>query len=328
MAKKSLLITSVLLLAITILIESVQAQEEDGLDLAEKASVASSNPLGGNFFVLLNQWNIDFLEGDITNKTRNNYVHIFQPVVPIPVKFLCEYCIWVHRPTFSFIYSAELPTGLDIEFPPGSAPEVPEGPPSGLVSFDSQGGFGDLIYFTLVGISKPVDAGGLGKGTLVLAPGVTSSWPVGSNKFSQNQYSAGPTAVAAFIGERFIFGALGQHWWSYAERNRGHDNAKVSESLVQYFYIMNFPGAWQIGGTPQIQIDFEADSGDKLQWPVGLGVSKTVLLPLGKKAKLPIKLGVEVQYYVVQADTYGNEWRMQFTFAPIIPAPWADIPGM
>jgi len=311
------------------LVDKLQAQEEISKeDLAEQAALASSNPLGGNFIILLNQWNIDFLQGDITNKTRNFFTHIFQPVVPIPVKFLCEYCIWVNRPTFVFIYSADLPQGLDLEIPPGGAPEIPEGPPIGPISFNSQGGFGDIIYFSLVGISKPIDAGALGRGDLVLAPGITTIWPVGSKEFSSNQYSAGPAAVAAFIGERFIFGALGQQWWSYGERSRGDNNPVVNEALIQYFYFMNFPGAWQIGGAPQIQIDFEAKSGDKLQWPVGLGIQKTIVLPLGEKAKLPIKLGVEAQYYVAQADTYGNEWRIQFTFAPVIPAPWANIPGM
>jgi len=91
---------------------------------------------------------------------------------------------------------------------------------------------------------------------------------------------------------------------------------------------MNFPGAWQVGGAPQITIDFEANSGNKVELPIGLGIQKTILIPLGEKIKLPIKLGVEVQYYVVNSDTYGNEWRIQFTLAPIIPAPWADLSGM
>lgn len=72
-------------------------------------------------------------------------------------------------------------------------------------------------------------------------------------------------------------------------------------------------------------INFEADSDNDLQWPVGLGVQKTIMLPFGDKFKLPIKLGVEAQYYIVQAETYGNEWRIQFTFSPVIPVPWADL---
>ena len=116
------------------LVDKLQAQEEISKeDLAEQAALASSNPLGGNFIILFNQWNIDFLQGDITNKTRNFFTHIFQPVIPIPVKFLCEYCIWVHRPTFAFIYSADLPQGVDVEIPPGGAPEIPEGPPIGPI---------------------------------------------------------------------------------------------------------------------------------------------------------------------------------------------------
>jgi len=316
---------------------SVQAQEEesevslDDIDLAKAANQAANNPLGGNFFVILNQLNIDFLQGDITNETRNVVTHILQPVVPVPVPFLCEYCIWVNRPTFAFIYSADLPVGIDARFSPGSGDiTIPEQPlPGSPIVFDSTGGFGDIIYFTLVGISKPTRWNFLNDdGFLVLAPGITTQWPAGSKEFSSNQYSVGPAAVAAWIGEKYVLGALWQQWWSYAERNRGKPNPKFNQSLIQYFYYINFPGAWAVGAAPQITIDFEADSRDKLQFPIGLGVTKTILIPLGKKIKLPLKLGVEADYYLAKADSYGNEFRIIFTFAPIIPAPWANLPGM
>ncbi len=49
--------------------------------------------------------------------------------------------------------------------------------------------------------------------------------------------------------------------------------------------------------------------------PIGLGVQKTQIM----FGKMPVKFGVEAQYYVVDRDTFGNEWRIQFTVAPIIP---------
>ena len=70
------------------------------------------------------------------------------------------------------------------------------------------------------------------------------------------------------------------------------------------------------GGAPQIEVSWNAASGDKWAVPIGLGVQKTHFFP---GIPMPIKLGVEVQYYVVDRDTYGNNWRIQFTFAPIIP---------
>jgi hypothetical protein len=138
-------------------------------------------------------------------------------------------------------------------------------------------------------------------------------FPTGSSEFTTDQYSAGPAAVASFIGRKYIFGALGQHWWSYADTDSDADD--VNQSNIQVFYFLNFPGGWQVGGAPQIEIDWEADSGDKWAVPIGLGVQKTQIL----FGKMPVKFGVEAQYYAVNRDTYGNEWRIQFTIAPIIP---------
>jgi hypothetical protein len=266
-------------------------QGEGGDDLfanADEAARKSSNPLGGDFMVLLNQWNVDFLEGDITDKTRHTVTHVFQPVVPIG---LGGDWIWVTRPTLPIVYDADLPAGPN--------------------QFDSESGFGDIVTFSLVGISSQRQY--LGGGDLVLAGGLTSMFPTGSSEFTTDQYSAGPAAVASFIGRKYIFGALGQHWWSYADTDSDADD--VNQSNIQVFYFLNFPGGWQVGGAPQIEIDWEADSGDKWAVPIGLGVQKTQIL----FGKMPVKFGVEAQYYAVNRDTYGNEWRIQFTIAPIIP---------
>lgn len=261
----------------------------------DEAARQSSNPLGGDFMVILNQWNIDFQQGDITDETRYAYTHIFQPVVPIG---LGGDWISVTRPTIPIIYSAELPSGPDLSNP-------------GLAEFDSESGFGDLILFSLLGTSTATDS--MGGGDRVLAGGFTSMFPTGSKEFTTDQYSLGPAAVAAFIGKDYIFGALGQHWWDVAE---DEDNApEINRTNVQVFYFLNFPGGWQVGGAPQIEVDWEADSGDKWAVPIGLGVQKTQIM----FGKMPVKFGVEAQYYAVDRDTLGNEWRIQFTIAPIIP---------
>ena len=255
---------------------------------ADEAAQKSANPLGGDFMVLLNQWNVDFLQGNITDETRHAYTHVFQPVVPIG---LGGDWIWVTRPTFPIVYDAEVPAG------PGR--------------FDHESGLADIILFTLVGTSSAREY--LGGGDLVLAGGLTTMWPSATNDaFASDKYSAGPAAVAAFIGKKYIFGALAQHWWSYA----GEDSAaNVNATNIQYFYFLNFPGGWQVGGAPQIEIDWEADSKDRWAVPIGLGVQKTQIF----FGKMPVKFGVEAQYYVVDQETFGNEWRIQFTIAPIIP---------
>ena len=267
---------------------------------ADEAAKQSSNPLGGDFMVWLNQWNLDFLQGDITEDTRNAYTHIFQPVIPIPLEFIGPDWIWVNRPTLPIIYDAEIPTGPSFSQP-------------GFSEFANKSGLGDIVYFSLLGISRDQESELFGDGALVLAGGLTTLWPTGRNLFSDNVWAMGPAGVASYIGDKYIFGVLAQHWSKYAKESNGPKEFNLTNAQV--FYFKNFSGGWQIGGSPQIVVDWEADGGDKLSLPIGLGVFKTQIFG----GKMPIKFGIEAQYFVARPDTFGTEWRIQFTIAPITP---------
>jgi hypothetical protein len=47
-----------------------------------------------------------------------------------------------------------------------------------------------------------------------------------------------------------------------------------------------------------------------------LGVQKTHFFD---GVPIPIRVGVEAQWYLVRPDTLGREWRIQLTLASIIP---------
>ena len=51
------------------------------------------------------------------------------------------------------------------------------------------------------------------------------------------------------------------------------------------------------------------------QWtiPLNLQVGKTVIL-----GGRPWKFGVEVNYYVEQADAFGPDWMIGFNFGPVV----------
>lgn len=257
----------------------------------EEAARQSSNPLGGDFMIILNEWHLDLLDGDISSETRETVTHVFQPVIPIAIPALGDDWISVTRPTLPIIYDAEIPSG------PGT--------------FEHETGIGDVILFSLLGRSIATEAAG--GGDIVVAGGFTAMFPTASDKFASDKYSAGPAAVGAFIGRKFILGALGQHWWSFAN-NGDSEGDDVSLTNIQYFYFLNFPGGWQVGAAPTVEIDWAADSDDRWSVPVGLGVQKVVIL-----GKIPVKLGLEANYYVMSPDTFGKEWKVKLTVAPIIP---------
>jgi hypothetical protein len=290
---------------------SPPAEDAGAFSSAEEMARQSSNPLGGDFYILLNQFDNYFYQGDITGETRNINTWAVQPVIPIK---LGGDWIVVNRPTFPIILNAELPN-TPSGFPPGGPPLPPDNPPPGGPSFGNESGFGDIVHFSLVGQSIPTED--FGGGDWVWAVGPTFQFPTASNDdLGSEKYSAGPAGVGAFIGKDFILGGLSQNWISFASASGGSDRNDVEYSWLNLFYFLNFEGGWQVGGTPVITADWEADSDNRWSVPVGLGVYKTHFF----FGKLPIKMGIESQYYAVQPDAYGPEWNIRFVFAPVIPA--------
>ena len=293
-------------------------EESSAFSSADEAARKSANPLGGDFFILLNQIDNYAMQGDVTDKTRwiNNWA--FQPVMPVPMdKAIGKNWIWVNRPTFNFVLNADLPDVDEIKsgLNPGGGPggDKPSSIPPGGLPFDSFSGFGDLYYFTLLGQSLPQQR--WGGGDFVWAGGLTTVFPTASkDELGGGVYSVGPSGVLAFIGKKFIFGGLYQQWLSYAEGGNGSgDNQNFS--WLNMFYFLNFEDGWQVGGTPIITADWEADSDDRWTVPIGLGVYKTSFF-----GKMPIKMGAEMQWMAVSPDTYGQEWNIRITIAPIIPS--------
>ena len=62
---------------------SADAEEADVFSDLDAAARESSNPLGGDFMILLNKIDNYFMEGNITSSLRNVNVWSFQPVVPV-----------------------------------------------------------------------------------------------------------------------------------------------------------------------------------------------------------------------------------------------------
>ncbi len=292
------------------------AEGASAFENADEAARQSSNPLGGKFFILLNQIDNYFLEGDATDELRHVNTWAFQPVIPIPMKnVIGENWIWVNRPTFPFVLNADVPDvpGIKTGLLASGTTEIPSGFPPGGVPFTSESGFGDIVYFSLLGQSLPQER--WGGGDLVWGLGPTFQFPTASDDaLGTGKYSAGPSGVLSFIGKDFILGGLYQQWFSYASGGKG-SGEDVNFSWLNLFYFLNFEGGWQVGGTPVITADWEADSDNRWTVPIGLGVYKTHFF-----GKMPIKMGVEFQWMPVRPDTLGQEFNIRLTIAPVIPS--------
>ncbi len=276
---------------------------------ADEAARQTSNPLGGDFMVLINEWNIDYFESDdVANTgTKESYTHVFQPVIPFSMKeTIGPDWILVNRPTLPIIYEADVPSGFNPNFPPGERFKD-------NFEFSQGGGLADISHFSLLGTSVSQESSFLGRGDRVLAAGFSLNIPSGTDGFSNNVWAAGPAAVGAFIGEKGILGALVQTQFDFADAgvNNGHD-----VMILQPFYYWNLGDGWQVGGAPLMQFDFNTY---EHQIPIGMGLQKTHLFQLGGGAVLPVRFGLEGRYHVAQNDFFGQEYSVVLSISPILP---------
>ena len=73
--------------------------------------------------------------------------------------------------------------------------------------------------------------------------------------------------------------------------------------------------------SPNVFVNWDASSGNKVTFPVGLGVHR--LLNIGQ---LPVSIGIEACHSVIHPrDLPGSRWDIRFTLMPLLPAPWGHL---
>jgi hypothetical protein len=151
----------------------------------------------------------------------------------------------------------------------------------------------------------------------VWGAGITARFDTASrDEFGSGRYSAGPMGLAFYVGKKWNFGGILQHWWDYAgDSKRDHVN------LTNFQYAVEYKGSRRvrIGATPNIVYDWESDTYD---FPVGIGASTLV-----KIGRLPVSLGFEVDRHWSNNDLIHNKWQLRITIVPVLPAPdWSRKP--
>jgi hypothetical protein len=178
--------------------------------------------------------------------------------------------------------------------------------------FERKTGLGDIILWSAFSNAYTPP--------FVYGFGPTLMFPTATNKnLGTKKFSAGPMALGVYIGRQWIVGGVGQHWWSYAGKT---DRQSVNLTDFQYILQYRLTPNTNIGMSPNIQMNWDADSGEKLRLPVGLGGSTLIFL-----GPLPVKIGLEYHYFVEQPDLVGPKHLIRFTFSPVLPAPaWSRTP--
>ncbi len=151
---------------------------------------------------------------------------------------------------------------------------------------------------------------------MVWGAGATFKFPTASrDELGQEKWQAGPAALLFRFTKTWTTGVLLQHWESFAGDD---DRADTSQTDIQYVVRRNLGNGWSVGMGPTVTVDWEADSGDKVTFPIGLGVTKTLRI-----GNTPWKFRFEPQYSIVRPDTLGADWNIRIQFAPVIKSPFS-----
>jgi hypothetical protein len=282
------IIRTVLAAALSLaLIPLVSAQTQDstthGQSPAENDSVAeaskqAANPLADAWLMQIQQ-NNNWI-GMPTGETRVQSNLQFQPLLSLKVT---DNWNLITRPVLELFNSTPFQdqTGKDMRVT----------------------AFGDTV------LAFAVSPGPRLVGNWLLAAGPTFIFPTATNSLiGQNKWQAGPAAAVGYKGKSFITYVFPQQWFSVAG-----SGPRTSHMLLYYAFVYVFPNGWSVGTNPSMFVDWEASSGNKVAFPVGLQVGK-----LHKFGALPVKFDVQAQYYAVR-PVIGPKWNLQFQVTPILP---------
>lgn len=260
------------------------SQEKLENESIDELNAQLENPLS-RFWSLIFQENMAWNTGDSIDGTQMTNVFNFQPSLPLPVG---KSKMLLVRPVFPIL----------------TVPKVDE---EGVQN-GSETGLGDIQVFSLFGPDK--------KDGLIWGVGLTFVFPTASSEnLGNGKYQIGPAVMALSITKNWTIGTIIQQWNSYAgDENR----SDISRMDIQYIIRKQIKGkGMSVGMGPNISINWNASEGNKLTFPIGLGITKTV-----KWGNSPWKLRIEPQYSIIKPDNYGALWNLRIQIAPIIKNPF------
>ncbi len=186
--------------------------------------------------------------------------------------------------------------------------------PPPIDAFDGRTtGFGDIYYNGLFSTKEPAHKFENGA-TFLWGLGFDLGFPTATEDIlGTGKWLAGPSGIGVYMGPKWKVGALVQQYWDYAGDD---DRADVNLMNLQYFIFYSLSDTLSIGAAPNIIANWNQDSSNKWTVPIGLGIVKTVQM-----GKVPVRLGFEVHYSVVQPDdVVGTKYNLRFYVIPAAPS--------
>ncbi len=173
-------------------------------------------------------------------------------------------------------------------------------------------GFGDMYYVGLFSPKKGIKLEG--GANLLWGLGFDLGFPTASEDIlGTGKWTAGPSGLGVYMGPKWKIGGLVQQYWDYAGDS---DRDDVSMMNFQYFIYYSLDDVTSIGAGPNIIANWEQDSDNRWTVPIGLGINRTFQF-----GKVPVRIGAEVHYSVVQPDDVpGTKWDFRLFIIPAAPS--------
>jgi hypothetical protein len=171
---------------------------------------------------------------------------------------------------------------------------------------ESETGFGDMGFDLAYGTTS--------KSGLLTRFGLAGNIPIGADELSNDTWALGPEFLLGVKRAYGVFGLFPSHQWDVS------GPAQINRTTIQPIVVFLPGNAWAFGSNPIISYDWVDE-----QWtiPLQLFVGKTV-----KFGGVPLRLGLEANYFVEQPAALGQELMLAFNITPVLPNIFAKLLGL
>ena len=251
-------------------------------------------------------------QGDLSEAgDQTNMRFLFTPSVPIPLEsgknilMRATFPLYVDMPVWQVPFGHPLWI-QDFDYPDFRLRQAEQ-------ITDSTGQFAS-VHGHLGDIGFDIAYGGESESGFISMYGIATVLDTSTNiSASRNQWLLGPEIA---LGKSTDWGVIGA-WVTHLVNITGGELYPTSETMAEIFFAYGLGNGWQVFSSPTLTYDWEADSGNELLLPIGVGISKTA-----RFGRTPVKMAAEIQKFVVSPDRFGTDWLLTLSFTPVFRNPF------
>ena len=156
--------------------------------------------------------------------------------------------------------------------------------------------------------------GGVNDSGRILSYGMAGELPTSSDTSNaKQQLILGPEINIGKMTDWGVYGAIVSQVIDVVEK-KDKNTPDTNITTIRGYLSYGLGHGWQLVSNPVITYDWEGDSGNKLNLPLGGGVAKTFMI-----SKMPVRIAAELQYFVASTDRFGPDMLFKFSMSPIMP---------